>query len=524
MSLSEQTPRVDATLLTATDAIAFAYPFADADELLVVSDERGVLTRVTHYTVAGEGEAAGGTVTMVGGTVGEKITIVRNTPISQTLTLRINGKYFVTDVTAALDKLTKILQEVDEELARCLQTSVSDGTALELPDTADRLGKLLRFDSTGTLLLAVTELGDWKGDWVTATDYVNYDIFRDASTASVYYVLTAHTSTSIAADLASGKISEVIDGSAITDAQAAAEAAQAAAEAAQALAEAALDAFTDQYLGAFASAPTLDNDGDPLTVGDVYFNTVDDLAYVWDGSSWILFFSETTTDNITDAGTFGKQLLQQETEAEAHTIFPSSEITFFANAAETVTSKRIVGALESADVPASQVFAQIGSSVTSIGSSAFAYNSLTSVTIPNSVTSIGVSAFSYNALTSVTIPNSVTTMGSSAFAYNNLTSVTIPNSVTTIGNSTFAFNNLTSVTIPNSVTTMGGSAFAVNPSLNDVTANVTKTVFDTGSNILNNTAASLTLRVPAGDTTWDALEAANPSAYQGNAAVTVVRI
>jgi len=222
MSLSEQTPRVDATLLTATDAIAFAYPFADADELLVVSDERGVLTRVTHYTVAGEGEAAGGTVTMVGGTVGEKITIVRNTPISQTLTLRINGKYFVTDVTAALDKLTKILQEIDEELARCLQTSVSDGTALELPDAAARLGKLIRFDENGDLALT-TELGDWEGEWATATAYNKYDIFRASATASVYHALEAHTSSSIASDLSGGKIAIIFDGSAITDAQAAAE-------------------------------------------------------------------------------------------------------------------------------------------------------------------------------------------------------------------------------------------------------------------------------------------------------------
>ena len=56
--------------------------------------------------------------------------------------------------------------------------------------------------------------------------------------------------------------------------------------------------------------------------------------------------------------------------------------------------------------------------VTSIGSDAFKYSSLTSVTIPNSVTSIGGSAFYYcSSLTSVTIPNSVTSIGSYAFEY-----------------------------------------------------------------------------------------------------------
>ena len=68
----------------------------------------------------------------------------------------------------------------------------------------------------------------------------------------------------------------------------------------------------------------------------------------------------------------------------------------------------------------------------------------TAITIPATVnnytvTTIGSSAFANNSLTSITIPSSVTTVGASAFASNSLTSVTIPAFVTTIG--IFAFNN-----------------------------------------------------------------------------------
>ena len=59
-----------------------------------------------------------------------------------------------------------------------------------------------------------------------------------------------------------------------------------AAQTAQAAAEAAADNFDDTYLGAKASDPTVDNDGDALTTGDLYFNTTANELKVYNGSSW----------------------------------------------------------------------------------------------------------------------------------------------------------------------------------------------------------------------------------------------
>jgi uncharacterized repeat protein (TIGR03803 family) len=59
-----------------------------------------------------------------------------------------------------------------------------------------------------------------------------------------------------------------------------------------------------------------------------------------------------------------------------------------------------------------------GLPITSIGTNAFLYSSLTSVMIPNSVTGIGDGAFYHcSSLTNITIPNSVTSIGSYAFCY-----------------------------------------------------------------------------------------------------------
>ena len=67
----------------------------------------------------------------------------------------------------------------------------------------------------------------------------------------------------------------------------------------------------------------------------------------------------------------------------------------------------------------------------------------------------------------------ITEIGSSAFYWCNMTSITIPASVTTIGHGAFMRNSLTSITIPASVTTIGDNAFSENNSLTSITCEAT---------------------------------------------------
>ena len=64
-----------------------------------------------------------------------------------------------------------------------------------------------------------------------------------------------------------------------------------ASEAAKDAALAALDNFDDRYLGAKASDPTLDNDGNALVSGALYFNTTDDVMKVYTGSQWVAAYA-----------------------------------------------------------------------------------------------------------------------------------------------------------------------------------------------------------------------------------------
>tara|TARA_R110002073_G_scaffold100699_1_gene229006 strand:- start:560 stop:2767 length:2208 start_codon:yes stop_codon:yes gene_type:complete len=195
--------------------------------------------------------------------------------------------------------------------------------------STDRAGKIFGFDDNGELVVS-QELGTFKGDWSASTTYAARDIVKDTSTNNIFLCNTGHTSSgaeplttntdsakwdllvdaasattsqnaaavSAAAALVSENNSSTSESNALSyknDAETAktaaelaetnAETAQTAAEVAQAAAEAALDNFDDRFLGAKASDPTLDNDGDALTDGALYFNTTDDVMKVYDLSN-----------------------------------------------------------------------------------------------------------------------------------------------------------------------------------------------------------------------------------------------
>ena len=73
--------------------------------------------------------------------------------------------------------------------------------------------------------------------------------------------------------------------SASSSASAASSSASAASSSA-ASAAASYDSFDDRYLGAKSSAPSVDNDGNSLLTGALYWNSTSSLLYIWTGSGW----------------------------------------------------------------------------------------------------------------------------------------------------------------------------------------------------------------------------------------------
>lgn len=70
-----------------------------------------------------------------------------------------------------------------------------------------------------------------------------------------------------------------------------------------AAAQAAQEAIDGLYLGAQASDPTLDLNGDPVTVGDWYFNTTINKSKIYNGSGWDVLTSNGSVTSVTGTGT-----------------------------------------------------------------------------------------------------------------------------------------------------------------------------------------------------------------------------
>jgi hypothetical protein len=121
------------------------------------------------------------------------------------------------------------------------------------PSTLDTLGEIATAISAGGSV--VSALVAKAGDTMTGPLILNADPSANLGAATKQYV-------------------DAVAGSATAAAASAAAAATT------------YDNFDDRYLGSKSSAPTLDNDGNALLTGALYWNSVTNTMFAWTGSAW----------------------------------------------------------------------------------------------------------------------------------------------------------------------------------------------------------------------------------------------
>ena len=302
----------------------FAYQFKilqDSDLTVIIRSSTGtetVKSLSTHYTVAGAGDASGGSVTFTSGNTpasGETVVIRRNVPQTQAIDYIANDPFPAETHEEGLDRATMVAQQVSEEADRSIKLSRTNTmTSTEFTVGAtDRANKILAFDTTGEL--AVTqELGTFKGNWGASTAYQVRDIVKDTSTNNIFICITAHTSSGsqpLTSNTDSAKWSLLVDAATATSASStattkASEAAASAATATTKASEAAtsatsaadsFDSFDDRYLGAKSSEPSVDNDGNALITGALFFDSSVNAMKVYTGSAWQTVTVSTANQN-----------------------------------------------------------------------------------------------------------------------------------------------------------------------------------------------------------------------------------
>ena len=112
---------------------------------------------------------------------------------------------------------------------------------------------------------------------------------ESAQTAAESAETTATASASTASTAATTATTKASEASAsATTASSAATAAESARDSTLA----AFDSFDDRYLGSKTTDPTLDNDGNALVGGALYFNSVDEVMKVYTGSQWVAAYAD----------------------------------------------------------------------------------------------------------------------------------------------------------------------------------------------------------------------------------------
>jgi hypothetical protein len=289
-----------------TGPYAFTFEILAETDIAVYKDDT-LLTLTTDYSVSINANGTG-SVTLVTSPVGAtQIAIVGDRAIERISDFVTGGDFFANTVNDEFDSLTIFAQQNSEAVSRALIAPQTDPTTINmtLPRKADRANKYLAFDSDGNPapgdtaveVAAIASISDEiEAVAGISTEIVAVDAVKTNVTTVAGIAPNVTTVAGIAPNVTTvaGLDTEIgIVVANITDIQNAEEnadaaiAAKVAAEAARDATLTAYDNFDDRYLGAKTSDPTVDNDGDALVAGSLYFNSSSEVMRLYTGSAWV---------------------------------------------------------------------------------------------------------------------------------------------------------------------------------------------------------------------------------------------
>ena len=332
-------------------ATNFAYQFRilqDTDLLVIIrtnsTGAETTKTLSTHYTVAGAGDASGGSITFTAGNIpasGETVVIRRNVPQTQAIDYIANDPFPAETHEEGLDRGTMVAQQVAEESDRSIKlsrTNTMNSTEFTVGAT-DRANKILAFDSSGEISVT-QELGTFKGSDATTTTaaYVQRDIIKSTTTAQLNNVYIC-VADSVVGDLLTDTdhFELLVDAvSAATSATAAANSASAAATSETNAATSATNAATSES-NASTSATTASTQATNASTSATNAATSESNASTSETNA--ATSATTATTQATNASNSATTATTQATNASTSATNAATSETNAATSATTATTK-----------------------------------------------------------------------------------------------------------------------------------------------------------------------------------------
>ena len=194
--------------------------------------------------------------------------------------------------TAAATSATSAAASASAAATSASSASTSASSALTSQSAAATSATSAAASATAAATSAASVVASATAAATSATSAAN------SATASANSASASATSATASASSASASATSAA--SAATSQTAAATSAASAATSATS-ASTTYDEFDDRYLGSKSTAPTVDNDGNTLLVGAIYWNSTLNAMYVWSGSSWV----QIATTSVYTAPTLG---------------------------------------------------------------------------------------------------------------------------------------------------------------------------------------------------------------------------
>lgn len=390
MTVSSSTAKVSYSGNSSTVAFAVNFYFLADSHLKVVSraadGTETVKALTTDYTVAGAGNPAGGTVTMVTApATGTTLVIARNVPITQLTDYTANDPFPAETHEQALDKLTMEVQQINEAVARAIKLSLSNTmTSTEFTvGAADRANKVFSFDSAGELNVA-QELGTYRSNWASGTAYKQRDIIKDTSNSNIYICITAHTASGtqpISSNADVAKWALIVDAAAAaTSAAAASSSASAASSSASAASTSATNAATSATNAANSATAA---SGSASTASTQATNAGNSATAAASSASAASGSAASASSSASTATTQATNASNSATAASGSASTASTQATNASNSAaaaatsETNAGNFVTSASGSASAASSSATAASGSATAASGSASAASSSAT---------------------------------------------------------------------------------------------------------------------------------------------------